>query len=163
VLAITMPDVAPIAVAEHVPDMREALRSIGVSEAAIGQPLAEFTSADADLTDRSGKLEKERLALTAPARPDAPVLPGLVILANDPMFLTSLNRVGIALYVLLSVAILALVIRRAARLSGHYDACADALTLSGGVADEHFVSLAQTLSPLRGKGQSAPASMISPK
>jgi hypothetical protein len=81
------------------------------------------------------------------------------------MFLTSVNRIGAVIYVLLAAMIVGAVIRRAMRLSGHFDACADALTLTGGTIDDRFLELARTLSPstTRSVRQSEPASMMSPK
>ena len=46
--------------------------------------------------------------------------------------------------------ILGAIIRRAMRLTTHLDACADALTLSGGTAGAHFLELVRTLSPSGG-------------
>src|SRR6185312_8506414 len=91
--------------------------------------------------------------------------PEILVLLHDPIVLTSGIRVVAALYVLLAALILMPVIRRAMRLSTHFDACADALTLCGGRIDAHFVELARTLSPFSGRAgrQSDPASMIPPK
>jgi hypothetical protein len=49
--------------------------------------------------------------------------------------------------VLLAGLILGSVIRRAMRLTTHVDACADALTLTGGSANDRFIELVRTLSP----------------
>jgi len=172
VLKIAVPDVSAIAAAEHLPDMRAALRSSNLGEDTIGQPLADFGSADADLTERTAGTVRSPPVVTAPlvtAQAPSPVPPvppstrnlasaaspvaapddetSAAALLHDPMVLTSINRIGITAFVLLAGLILGSVIRRAMRLTTHVDACADALTLTGGSANDRFIELVRTLSP----------------
>jgi hypothetical protein len=154
VVNIAVPDVSAIAVAEHLPDMRAALRSSQLSEDVIGQPLADFGSADTELIERARWIEQNssppatQLPPPAPMPADAADNPSnIVVLLRDPMVLTLVNRVGIAAFVLLAGLILGSIIRRAMRLTMHIDACADALTLSDGSGNERFIELLRTLSP----------------
>src|SRR5262249_15432080 len=59
----------PVLVANRLTDMRAALRAAGVSETSIGQPLADFTAADAELSESTLRVERGRLALSAPPAP----------------------------------------------------------------------------------------------
>ncbi len=142
--------------------MRAALRAIGIGDERIGQPLAEFVAADADLTERTAQVERERAAMTAPASAPVPVqvhvqppaaetVPAgpadrILTLAHDPAVLTSVNRAAISVYVLLAALILAGLIRRATRLTMHLDACADALVLNGSAGNAEYIALVRTLS-----------------
>jgi hypothetical protein len=56
------------------------------------------------------------------------------------MFLSNLNRLGVTVYVFFAVTVMVAIYRYSMRLSAHYDACADALELSSGVADGRFIS-----------------------
>ena len=149
VLSIAVPNTASIVAAGHLTEMRAALRSIDVSEATVGQPLNDFAAADADLMERSAKVERERETLKAeppsPPPPQAPPESNMAVTFHDPLFLASVNRIVIALYVVLTALSLGAVVRRAMRLSMHVDACADALILCNGVTGDRFLELARTL------------------
>jgi hypothetical protein len=63
------------------------------------------------------------------------------------MVLTIATRAGVTVFVLLAVLILARIVNRAIRLTLHLDACADALAMNGGYADDRFIELVHALSP----------------
>jgi photosystem II stability/assembly factor-like uncharacterized protein len=168
VLSITAPDTTAVAASEHMPDVQAALRAIDVNADTIGQPMTDFATADEDLAQRTVQVKRERLALAfVPMAAAAPVTtaeqprvkPALAARFHDPMLLTSVNRIGATIYVLLAALILMAIIRRAMRLTTHLDACADALELNGGATDARFIELVRTLSPWA----SDPASMVSRK
>jgi hypothetical protein len=143
VLTIVVPDTSAILAAEHLPEMRTALRSVDVSDPTIFQRLTDFATADADLAERSNQ-SRQRPAEPAPA---PIVIAGKAGLLHDLMFQTTVIRVGITFFVLVAAAIISAVARRGMRLSTQVDAFADALILSGGAVDGGFMELARTLSP----------------
>jgi hypothetical protein len=152
VLRMLARDTGAIQAAQHTTDLRAALLSAGIGTALAGQPLIDFANADADLTERSARIEKARSALAAappePApRPEAGTeMPGPNRF-HDPAFLAAVNRAGITVFVLGSALILGAIVRRAMRLTTQLDACADALTLCRGTVDARFHDLMRALSP----------------
>ena len=175
VLSASTPDTGPIVTAEHPAELRAALRSAGGDEAEVNRPLREFSAADSDLTEATAQLERDRAAaipgmaaesLSATPPDNTSAEPSrLTSMLYDPSLLIFANRAIITTFSLLAALILAVVIRRASRLSVHIDACTDALILCGGVADDRFFALARTLSPLdvRAFDRSDATSMISLK
>jgi hypothetical protein len=143
---IAVPDTSAILAAEHLPQMRTALRSVDVSDPTIFQRLTDFATADADLTERSNQSLQRAIAVAEPA-PAQAFMAGNADWFHSPMLQVSFIRVGIAIFMLAASAILGAVARRGMRLSAHIDAFADALVLSGGRVDEGFMELARTLSP----------------
>jgi hypothetical protein len=146
VFSITSPDPGAITAAGHLPEILAVLRSFDISDATIGQPLTDFAEADSDLTTLTALVERDRAALAAPVEVTVPAV-GNPPLFHDLMFLTIVNRIGSALFVLIAAAIVGAVVRRAMRLGVQFDASADALILGDGVIGDSFARIARALSP----------------
>jgi hypothetical protein len=146
ILTITVPNTSEIAAAADPQKMLTALKSIGLDDRTIGQPLVEFKSIDSDVNERGKRVDQDQQALATYA-PKINADTSTVSLLNNPMFLSNLNRVGITIYAFFAVTIIVAVYRYSMRLSTHYDACADALELSDGSIDARFHQLIRSLSP----------------
>jgi hypothetical protein len=75
-------------------------------------------------------------------------LPSLISVKTDPLeIFTFIARFSFAVVLFFLVNILVSVYRYSLRLAAHYDARADALTLSSALLDDSFYQLVQSLSP----------------
>jgi hypothetical protein len=147
IVALKVPDLTQIAAATNVDTMQAALRSTGIPADKIGQPFVDFTNTDADLAERNRRIEQDQKELTTYFPEKSSGETTAMSLLNNPMFLSNLNRLGVTVYVFFAVTIMVAMYRYSMRLSAHYDACADALELSGGSSYERLHQLIRSLSP----------------
>jgi hypothetical protein len=125
-------------------EIKTALAALAIPDQVIGTPLEFMKRFETNRDEKKERLKQDEADLVNKKAS----LPSLLSVKADPLeIFTFITRFSFAIVLFFLVSILVSVYRYSLRLAAHYDARADALSLSSALLDDSFHQLVQSLSP----------------